>query len=165
MKGGRSISERRYLLKKLAGIVICVSDYIRNCFLDGLDDCGDLASKVGVARNGAHRWLKATTNQRKLYPIGRAHGARKRYFGMRHSHRASVATPPQVGVDHCRRKRFEESAPGSYEDKIATAIAPLKGRAKMLGFIPIAEMRDWQARAAISACPSLWQDPDAKSCS
>ena len=57
MKGGDSVSKRLYLLKKLAGI-ICVSDYIRNCFLDGLDNCGDLASKVGVARNGAHRWLK-----------------------------------------------------------------------------------------------------------
>jgi len=32
----------------------------------------------------------------------------------------------------------------------------------MLGFIPIAAMRDWQARAAISACPSLWQDPMPK---
>jgi glycosyltransferase involved in cell wall biosynthesis len=59
-------------------------------------------------------------------------------------------------------KRFKESAPGSYEEKIATAIAPLKERAKMLGFIPIADMRDWQARAAISACPSLWHDPMPK---
>ena len=57
MKGGQSVSQRRFLLEKLAGI-ICVSDYIRNCFLDGLGDCGDLASKIGVARNGAHRWLK-----------------------------------------------------------------------------------------------------------
>ena len=57
MKGGRSVNERRYLLKTLAGI-ICVSDYIRNCFLDGLGDVGDLMSKIGVARNGANRWLK-----------------------------------------------------------------------------------------------------------
>ena len=59
-------------------------------------------------------------------------------------------------------KRFEESAPGSYEDKIATAITPLKKQAKMLGYIPIADMRKWQARAAISACPSLWHDPMPK---
>ena len=59
-------------------------------------------------------------------------------------------------------QRFEESAPTSYENKIATAIAPLKKQAKILGFIPIADMRDWQARAAIAACPSLWHDPMPK---
>ena len=32
----------------------------------------------------------------------------------------------------------------------------------MLGFIPIADMQNWQARAAISACPSLWHDPMPK---
>ena len=59
-------------------------------------------------------------------------------------------------------RRFEDSAPGSYEDQIAKIIAPLGTRAKMLGFIPIAEMRNWQARAAISACPSFWHDPMPK---
>ncbi|MGB2462643.1 MAG: glycosyltransferase, partial [Candidatus Puniceispirillaceae bacterium] len=30
------------------------------------------------------------------------------------------------------------------------------------GFIPIDEVREWQAKAAISACPSLWNDPMPK---
>jgi glycosyltransferase involved in cell wall biosynthesis len=32
----------------------------------------------------------------------------------------------------------------------------------MLGYIPIKEMRDLQMRAAIAACPSLWNEPISK---
>ena len=56
MKGAKTSAERAVLLVKLAG-VICVSDYIKGCFLDGLDKTAPEAEKVGVARNGAERWL------------------------------------------------------------------------------------------------------------
>ena len=36
MKGSRSSAERRHLLRAMSA-VICVSDYIRDCFLDGID--------------------------------------------------------------------------------------------------------------------------------
>ena len=32
----------------------------------------------------------------------------------------------------------------------------------MTGFIPLDQVRDWQERAAIAACPSLWQEPLGK---
>jgi glycosyltransferase involved in cell wall biosynthesis len=161
MKGGRSVSERRYLLQKLAGI-ICVSDYIRNCFLDGLDDCGDLASKVGVARNGAHRWLKQPPTKENFILLAGRMVPEKGILECATAIAQVLPHHPGWALIIAGAKRFEESAPGSYEEKIATAIAPLKERAKMLGFIPIADMRDWQARAAISACPSLWHDPMPK---
>jgi len=41
-------------------------------------------------------------------------------------------------------------------------IKPLGNQASMLGFIPLEEVRQWQARAAISACPSIWHDPMPK---
>jgi len=33
---------------------------------------------------------------------------------------------------------------------------------EMTGFIPIDTVRDWQERAAIAACPSLWEEPLGK---
>ena len=161
MNGGHSVSQRRYLLEKLAGI-ICVSDYIRNCFLDGLGDCGDLASKIGVARNGAHRWLKKPAVKENFILLAGRMVPEKGILECATAIAQILPDHPGWTLIIAGAKRFEESAPGSYEDKIATVIAPLKERAKMLGFIPIAEMRDWQARAAISACPSLWHDPMPK---
>ena len=161
MKEGHSVSQRRYLLEKLAGI-ICVSDYIRNCFLDGLGDCGDLASKIGVARNGAHRWLKKPAVKENFILLAGRMVPEKGILECATAIAQILPDHPGWTLIIAGAKRFEESAPGSYEDKIATVIAPLKERAKMLGFIPIAEMRDWQARAAISACPSLWHDPMPK---
>ena len=49
----------------MAGI-ICVSAYIRDCFLDGLVVDEALAAKVGVAQNGAQRWL---TKQPAKHPV------------------------------------------------------------------------------------------------
>ena len=161
MRGGRSVSERRYLLEKLAGI-ICVSDYIRNCFFDGLDDSGDLKSKVGVARNGAHRWLKKPPIKENFILLAGRMVPEKGILECASAIAQVLPHHPGWALIIAGAKRFEESAPSSYEGKIATAIAPLKERAKMLGFIPIADMRDWQARAAISACPSLWHDPMPK---
>ena len=161
MKGGRSVSQRRYLLEKLTGI-ICVSDYIRKSFLDGLGDCGDLASKIGVARNGAHRWLKKPAVKENFILLAGRMVPEKGILECATAIAQVLPDHPGWTLIIAGAKRFEESAPGSYEDKIATVIAPLKERAKMLGFIPIAEMRDWQARSAISACPSLWHDPMPK---
>ena len=59
-------------------------------------------------------------------------------------------------------KRFEAAAHDSYEAKIANTIQDLGNQAVMTGFIPINEVREWQAKAAISACPSLWNDPMPK---
>ena len=161
MKGGRSVNERRYLLETLAGI-ICVSDYIRNCFLDGLGDCGDLMSKIGVARNGANRWLKKPAVKENIILLAGRMVPEKGILECATAIAKVLQDHPKWKLIIAGAKRFEESAPGSYEDKIATAITPLKKRAKMLGYIPIADMRKWQARAAISACPSLWHDPMPK---
>ena len=161
MKGGRGVNERRHLLETLAGI-ICVSDYIRNCFLDGLGDCGNLISKIGVARNGAYRWLKKPAAKEDIILLAGRMVPEKGILECATAVAKVLQDHPKWKLIIAGAKRFEEATPGSYEDKIATAITPLKERAKMLGYIPITDMREWQARAAISACPSLWHDPMPK---
>jgi glycosyltransferase involved in cell wall biosynthesis len=52
MAGSRTIGERRTLLAACAAIV-CVSDYIRRCFLDGMDD--PLAERVKVVHTGVEQ--------------------------------------------------------------------------------------------------------------
>ncbi len=161
MKGGRSISERRQLLQGLSGI-ICVSDYIRKCFLDGLDDSLALSGKVGVARNGAHRWLAKPQTKENIILLAGRMVPEKGILECATAIAKILPSFPEWKLIIAGAKRFEEAAPGSYEDKIAKVVAPLGINAKILGFIPISDMRKWQARAAISACPSLWHDPMPK---
>ena len=59
-------------------------------------------------------------------------------------------------------RRYEDAPAGSYEAKVGKAIAPLGNQAEMLGFIPPDAVRLWQERAAIAACPSIWQEPLGK---
>ena len=59
-------------------------------------------------------------------------------------------------------RRFENADPGSYEAKIGEVIEPLGEQAQMTGFIPLKAVHNWQQRAAIAACPSLWQEPLGK---
>ena len=59
-------------------------------------------------------------------------------------------------------RRFEDAPAGSYEAKVSKAIAPIGSQAEMLGFIPPDAVRKWQERAAIAACPSIWQEPLGK---
>ena len=115
-----------------------------------------------MARNGAHRWLKQPPVKENFILLAGRMVPEKGILECATAIAQVLPHHPEWALIIAGAKRFEESAPGSYEDKIATAIAPLKERAKMLGFIPIADMRDWQARAAISACPSLWHDPMPK---
>ena len=161
MRGARTPAERRSLLKDMSA-VICVSDYIKNCFLDSVGATADEASKVQTARNGAVRLhTKQTTKQKMVLIAGRM--------------------VPEKGILECAQalshvledrkdwrvviagaKRFENSAPGSYEADVAQALAPLGERAEMTGFIPIEQVRELQAQAAIIACPSIWHDPMPK---
>ena len=161
MKGGKSVSAREALLRTMAGI-ICVSTYIRDCFLDGLDIDDVLAAKVGVARNGAQRWL---ANQPAKHPVILIAGRMVPEKGILECAQALAAVLPKYPewrLVIAGAKRFEAAKRGSYEAQISKVIGGLGEQAVMTGFIPPDEVRKWQAKAAISACPSLWDDPMPK---
>ena len=52
MKGAKTADERLWLIKNLAG-VICVSNYIKSCFLEGLTGKGIKNDSVQSVLNGA----------------------------------------------------------------------------------------------------------------
>ncbi len=161
MRGSKTAAERRSLLGRLAGIT-CVSDYIRSCFLDGLDVTPEQAAKVGVARNGAVRWLAEKPEKEPVILLAGRMVPEKGFLECTQALTKVLPKYPNWTLIIAGARRFEEAQPGSYEAKIADAIAPLGDQARMLGFIPIDQVRGWQARAAISACPSIWNDPMPK---
>lgn len=161
MKGSRTVSERRKLLASMSA-VICVSDYIRGCFLDGIDDAGTLADKVATARNGATRWLKSPAPKKPMILLAGRMVPEKGILECAKAMATVMKDHPDWEVVIAGARRFEDSAPGSYEGQIAKALAPLGPRARMTGFLPIQQIRELQQQAAIIACPSIWHDPMPK---
>ena len=161
MKGGRNVPERRRLLESMAA-VICVSDYIRACFLDGLDDAGSLAGKVMTARNGATRWLEMPMAKKPMILLAGRMVPEKGILECAQAMALVLKDHPEWEVVIAGARRFENSTPGSYEGQIASALQPLGKRARMTGFLPIEQIRELQEEAAIIACPSIWHDPMPK---
>ena len=161
MKGGRSVDDRKSLLRDMAGI-ICVSAYIRDCFLDGLVVDEALAAKVGVAQNGAQRWLTKQPAKHPVILIASRMVPEKGVLECAQALAGILPNHPDWRLVIAGAKRFEAATRGTYEAQISKVIESLGEQAIMTGFIPIDEVRKWQAKAAISACPSLWNDPMPK---
>lgn len=161
MKGAKTQAERRFLLDHMAA-VICISDYIRDCFLDGIGNNHPMAHIVGVARNGAHRWLNKQPKKEPFILLAGRMVPEKGILECAEAITKVLPDFPEWRLIIAGARRFEQAKRGSYEDKIATAIAPLGSQAEMVGFIPLQQMHDLQARAAIAACPSLWNEPISK---
>ena len=161
MKGAKTRAERQFLLDHMAA-VICISEYIRTCFLDGIGANHPKAHIVGVARNGAHRWIDKKPNKEPFILLAGRMVPEKGILECAEAIARVLPSFPEWQLIIAGARRFEKTKRGSYEDKIAAAIEPLGSRAEMLGFISIQEMRDLQARASIAACPSLWNEPISK---
>ena len=68
---------------------------------------------------------------------------------------------PEWSVVIVGARQFETSKPGSYENRVAQALAPLGARASMTGFLPLDKVKGLQ-QAAIIGCPSIWEEPLGK---
>ena len=161
MKASRTVAERTELLRQMAA-VICVSDYIAGCFLDGLDVTDKMAAKVQTARNGVARWLTAPATKSPMVLLVGRMVPEKGILECAEALARELAGHPEWEVVIVGATHFEAAPQGSYEGKVKEALAPLGKRARMTGFLPMEEVRLLQERAAIIACPSLWQEPMGK---
>ena len=161
MTGGRSTAERDALLRSMS-LIICISDYIRECFLDGLDVPPELAARVRTARNGVDRWLKAPAKKTKtVLLVGRV-VPEKGILECASALATVLIDRPEWKVVIAGAKRFENAKQDSYGEAVFHALAPLGERAKMTGYLEKSEIRALQQEAEIIACPSLWQEPMGK---
>ncbi len=161
MTGARSLKERQTLLSGLVQIV-CVSNFIRDCFLDGLNpEKFDLKKIQNLNCGVARRLTSPPVKEPIIFIAGRMVPEK----GILEAALAIVKILPfypEWKLVIAGARRFEDAPAGSYEAKVGKAIAPLGNQAKMLGFIPPDAVRLWQERAAIAACPSIWQEPLGK---
>lgn len=158
MKGARTPQERRWLLDHLAG-VFCVSNYLKECFLEGLNATPQEAAKVRFIPIGVDRVLQhLPAKDRSIVLVGRMVPEK----GMLEAATALARVLPSYPdwtVSFVGARRFEESQPSAYEQAVADALAPIRDQAVMTGFISAEEKQHLQDRAAIVLVPSQWQEP------
>jgi len=162
MLGTKTETQRLKLLSNLAGVV-CVSDYIKNCYLDGLTLSDSLLAKIQVARNGTNRWIRNKPKKKPVILIAGRVVPQKGTLEAVTALSRLLPNHPSWTLIVAGAKRFEAAKRDRYEQKVFDLMEPLGSQAKMLGFIPANEVRKLQALSAISACPSLWDDPMPKS--
>ena len=153
MRRAREPSQRADLLRRMT--VVCVSEYLRDRFLDGLGG-GDvlvLPNAIELAALPA----RAAVREKVFLFVGRAVADKgadafvRAFAGIRA--RLPGWRAVLIGAD-----RFY---PGSAETPFLRALRPAAAAAgvEMLGYLPHAAVLDAMARAAIVVVPSRWQEP------
>lgn len=156
MDGSREIAERRALLAGCAAIV-CVSNFIRRCFLDGVDD--PFAERVGVIHTGVE-WSSECSSEkaRKIVYVGRIvpeKGVLELVQALARVLPAHSSWSAEILGAHWFGRG---GAPSEYEEKVSRAAVGCD-RILLTGFKPHGEVLASLRNASIAVVPSLWDDP------
>lgn len=160
MDGSRSVAERRKLLAQCDAIV-CVSDFIRRCFLDGIDDA--LSRRAVVIHTGVDAPAAFPGNKEKsVIFVGRIVPEK----GVLELVQALVRVLPRHAewtADIIGARWFKAGDTADvYERELARAAAAC-ARIKLGGFRPHEEVIAALRKAGIAVVPSKWDDPFPRS--
>ena len=164
MRGARTAAERARILAH-AQAVFCVSDFVRQRFLEGLDGHGAERDrhKLQVVLNGIPRTLALPPEKEALILfVGRIIAAKgvadlvaalERVLPRRPDWRAEI-----IGTSRTRR----QGEPSAFEVALRERCARLGGQVRWPGYLPNDAVMARYRRAAIVVVPSLWDEPLAR---
>ena len=158
MKGSILKSDREWLLKNLKGI-ICVSDYIKNCFLDNLRINSHLKDKVVVVRNGVKKLKINIKKKNQILIVGRMIPEK----GVLEACKALANILPEFpdwSLALVGAKNFHNNTKKSnYEKEIKKTLEPINKQVKIFGHLQRSKLDLIQKTSMISIVPSLWEEP------
>ena len=164
MRRARTPVERALLLAR-ARAILCVSDYVRRRFLDGLDApaLAQAADKLQVTHNAIPRMLAAPPRKERLVLfVGRIIEAKgvadlvsalERVLPRHPGWRAAI-----IGTSRTRR----QTRPSAFERALVERCARLGAAVRCLGQLPNETVLEHFAQAAIVVVPSRWEEPLAR---
>lgn len=159
MRGLKEVEQRRRILERVTAVV-CVSDFIRRCMLDGLHDHPQ-RDKVRVVLNGADTAAihpAAVENRRReIVFVGRLVPEKG---GLQFA-RAAVALRARLPDWRFVLIGARRLSPGGeqYGNEVVTEMERLGSQGEITGYIPRDQVLKRMARASIAVIPSLWDDP------
>jgi glycosyltransferase involved in cell wall biosynthesis len=164
MRGARTAHERARILAR-AQAVFCVSDFVRQRFLEGVEEHGAERDrqKLQIVFNGIPRTLAAPPEKQPLILfVGRIIAAKgvadlvaalERVLPRRPDWRAEI-----IGTSRTRR----QAEPTAFETALRERSARLGSQVRWPGYLPNDEVMARYLRAAIVVVPSLWDEPLAR---
>ncbi|HEY3777969.1 MAG TPA: glycosyltransferase family 4 protein [Rhizomicrobium sp.] len=155
MDGSRTVVERQTLLSSTNAIV-CVSDFVRRCFLDGLT--GDLAENLHVIHTGVACADAPDTKEKCILFVGRI----IREKGVLELVRALALVLPRHPEWSASIVGAHWFGVGNHPDRFEREVAreaSACSRIALSGFRPHEEVVAAQRQASIAVVPSKWDDP------
>lgn len=158
MEGSKTPSERRKLMSCVRA-VICVSEFIRDCFLEGLDD---MANKVFIVHNAVDTEtltpLPGAAKRKEIIFIGRTILDKGPHLLVAAAERL-LPRYPDWKVVLVGGRYFGEGKAEPYEEALFRRVTALGGQGEVTGYIPRLQAIKRLQCAAIAVLPSLWDEP------
>jgi len=152
MRGARTARERQRILDR-AHVVICVSDWVRDRFLDGVTNhvgrvvvfpaSFDTVAVTPAAKENLILFVGRIIEEKGVLPLAQA----------------LAETLPELPA--WRATLIGSGANGDYFRRVVKTVAPLGERVTMPGFLDHEAAMTAFARAAIAVVPSQWPEPCA----
>ena len=153
MQGSTSVRERRRLLDRAAA-VYCVSDYVRERFVEGLRHGTD---KVHVVHNGIDTAaFVPQAKQPVILYVGRMIW-QKGALPLLEAFSSVAERLPEWKLVLCGADRLEQTS--EYERATYEIISKIGPQCVYTGYVDHVAVMQHFANAAIAAVPSVWQEP------
>ena len=154
-RGAETPARRRRILR--AGVVICVSDWLRQRFLQGLDEAGQRVLVLPNAIDIVPFSFAAKENS--ILYVGRIIPEKGASVYAEAMAKALPQLPGWRGVLIGGARGKAVRAPTAYERQVCASFATLGERATMAGFLSHERVMEEFFRSAIAVVPSLWDEP------
>jgi UDP-glucose:(glucosyl)LPS alpha-1,2-glucosyltransferase len=162
MRGIRDAAKRQQCLEQVSAVV-CVSDYIRSCMLDGLENHSD-AGKVCVVLNGIDTVSicpnPATTRRKEFLFVGRLIPEKGGLLFAEAARALKDRLPDwRFTLIGAARSFGKGTQVDGYDERVIEAMKSLGKHGEISRYLPRAEVLSRLQLAAIAVIPSLWDDP------
>jgi len=158
MEGMKTPEERRRIGALVQG-VICVSDYIRRCFLEGVDE---LAAKTFVVRNGVDTDVFCPLPEQEKWQeivfAGRTISDKGPHLLVEAGEKL-LPDFPDWKIVIVGGRYFGAGKAEAYEEELFERVRRLGPQGEVTGYLPRNELLERWQRASIAVLPALWEDP------
>lgn len=162
MRGIRDTAKRQKCLERVSAVV-CVSDFIRSCMMEGLEG-HPMAVKVRVVLNGVNtvaiRPDPATPRRKEFLFVGRLIPEKGGLlFAQAAQELKDRLTDWRFTLIGAARSFGKGTQVDGYDERVIEAMQSLGNHGEISGYLPRAEVLSRLQHAAIAVIPSLWDDP------
>lgn len=159
IRGIREVAQRASCLDQVSAVV-CVSDFIRRCMLEGMENHPH-ARKVRVVLNGVDTaaLIPSEQKRREIIFVGRLSPQKGGLLFARAALQLKDRLPAWRFILVGARSFGKPTLGSDYEQQVMEAMQGLGSQGEITGYMPRLQAMERLSQAAIAVIPSQWDDP------